>query len=216
MEQKISVKSARDNPPPQPSHTDRQTSKNHRREWLSTVLVIILAPVIALLLTAFVFQSYEVDGPSMETTLSDNDRLIVNKIGRTWASITGSNFIPERNEIVVFSQKSSTTIGTDEKQLIKRIIGLPGDRVAIKDGRVTIYNDQNPDGMNVDETGPQAGIVQYTDGNIERTIGEDEVFVLGDNRKNSLDSRSFGPVNSDEIVGTLAVRIYPLDSIDKF
>lgn len=216
MEQKISINSAPDDPPPQSSQASSPTPKGRHKEWLSTLAVVILAPVIALLLTAFVFQSYEVDGPSMETTLSDNDRLIVNKLGRTWTRITGSDFIPQRNEIIVFTQRSSTNTGTEEKQLIKRVIGLPGDRVVIKDGRVTIYNNQSPDGMDVDTAGPQAGVIQYTDGNIEHVIDEGEVFVLGDNRKNSLDSRAFGPVNSDEIVGSLSARIYPLDSIDKF
>lgn len=191
-------------------------AKNSRKELFSTLAVIIMAPIVALLLTAFVFQSYEVDGPSMETTLSDNDRLIVNKTGKTWSSIIGSDFTPERYEIIIFTQRSSTANGTEEKQLIKRVIGLPGDRIAISGGQVTVYNDENPDGLRVDQNGPQTGITGLTEGNLEQTINEGEVFVLGDNRNNSLDSRVFGPIKSKDIVGTLSVRIFPFDNIKKF
>lgn len=188
-----------------------------RKELLSTLAVIILAPIVALILTAFVFQSYEVDGPSMEPTLADDDRLIVNKVGRTWSGIWSSDYVPDRHEIVVFNQKSASVGGnSEEKQLIKRVIGVPGDRVVIEGGKVTVYNDEHPRGFLVDESGPQAGHVGYTDGSIEQTVEKGEIFVLGDNRKNSLDSRNFGTIDSEDIVGTLAMRIYPLDSIDKF
>src|SRR5690606_9339317 len=170
----------------------------------------------ALFLTAFVFQSYEVDGPSMEPTLHDNDRLIVNKTGRTWAKIFSSDYNPQRYDIVVFNQNSSGPDGSEHKQLIKRVIGVPGDRVVIKDGKVTVYNQQNPDGFAVDEQGPHANIVEYTDGHIEQNVEDGEIFVMGDNRKNSLDSRAFGAIDSEEVVGTLSVRIYPFGSMEKF
>jgi len=191
--------------------------KNEKRSELwSTVAVIVLAPLVALFLTLFVFQSYEVDGPSMERTLFDNDRLIVNKVGRTFARLSGNHYAPPRYAIVVFDQQTSTIDGTKDRQLIKRVIGLPGDRVVIKNGVVTIYNKQNPNGFNADKEGPEAGLNEYTDGNIDQVIKEGEVYVLGDNRKNSLDSRAFGPIDSDSIVGTLSARIYPFNEIEKF
>jgi signal peptidase I len=204
-------------PAPVPANDGyKRPSSGGQKDLISTVAIIILAPLIALFLTAFIFQSYEVDGPSMEPTLDDNDRLIVNKTNRTWSMIFSSNYVPERYDIVVFNQNSSAPDGSEQKQLIKRVVGLPGDRVVIKDGKVTVYNQQNPEGFPVDEQGPHGNIVEYTDGHIEQTVEEGEIFVLGDNRKNSLDSRAFGAISSEDVVGTLSVRIYPFDSVQKF
>ncbi len=190
--------------------------KDNRSEIWSTLAVIILAPIVALFLTLFVFQSYEVDGPSMEKTLFDNDRLIVNKVGRTMARVSGKHYVPSRYSIIVFTQQTSSYEGTEEKQLIKRVIGLPGDRVVVKDGIVTVYNKDRPEGFNVDKEGPEAGLNEYTDGNIDIVIKPGQLYVLGDNRKNSLDSRAFGPIDSDAVIGTLSARIFPFNEIEKF
>lgn len=200
----------------EPAPTKKPASKRGgRRELYSTLAVIILAPLIAWLLTAFVFQSYQVDGPSMQPTLHNNDRLIVNKLGRTWTRVFGGNFTPRRYDIVVFSETSAALEG-GKKQLIKRVIGLPGDTVSIKNGQVTIYNKEHPDGFLVDQFGPEAHSIDYTDGNTEQKIEDGQIFVMGDNRQNSLDSRAFGAVDSKNIIGTLSVRIYPFNSIEKF
>ena len=186
-------------------------------EHLSTILILISAPLLAILITVFVFRTYQVDGPSMETTLHDNDRLIINKLPKTFSKIAGSHYIPERDDIIVFSQRSSfDQSGNSKKQLIKRVIGLPGDQVVIKDGVVTIYNDENPDGLLVDRDGPQAAVIKQTSGNIDETVNEGEVFVLGDNRGNSSDSRAFGTISSDDIVGKLTFRIFPFDKWENF
>src|ERR1019366_8116351 len=73
------------------------------RNIVSTLLVLFIAPVVALLLTAFVFQSYQVDGPSMETTLQNDNRLIVWKVARSWSRITGHPYIPNRGDIIIFN-----------------------------------------------------------------------------------------------------------------
>jgi signal peptidase I len=190
-------------------------NKGHK-ELYSTLAVIVLAPVIALLLTFFVFQSYEVDGPSMEPTLQDKDRLIVNKTGKTFSSITGGDYIPDRYEIIVFTHGGTSSSSMEKKQLIKRVIGLPGDRVVIQNGVVTVYNAERPGGFLVDNDNPARDGLDYTDGNIDQSVKEGEVFVLGDNRANSLDSRSFSVVKSKNIVGSLSVRIFPLNHIDRF
>jgi signal peptidase I len=207
------------NPNPQPplntEPSRKPPKKKVSKELTSTLAIIIAAPLIAFVLTVFVFQSYEVDGPSMETTLQNKDRLIVNKMGRTWANIIGDNYLPSRYEIIVFNYSGSASSG-GSKQLIKRVIGLPGDRVVVKDGVVTIYNDKNPDGFKPDIEGPENGAITTTDGNIDEKVEKGEVFVMGDNRENSLDSRVFGPIDTSQIVGDLALRIYPLDKIERF
>lgn len=198
----------------QPLQAPPEPTTNKRREIISTLAIIIIAPLIALLLTIFVFQSYEVDGPSMESTLHDNDRLLVDKVPRTWSKITRHTYIPNRYDIVIFNHNDVNSVG--ERQLIKRVIGVPGDRIVINDGIVTIYNQQSPDGFNVDQAGPEAGVIKRTLGSTDLTIKENQLFLMGDNRGNSLDSRSFGPVDADDIVGKLSVRIYPFSQITKF
>ena len=188
------------------------------RDTLSTLGIIILAPLVALFLTAFVFQSYQVEGPSMETTLQDKDRLIVTKTARTWARLSGNSYIPERYDVIIFNHTGeyANSQFVTEKQLIKRVIGLPGDRVVVKDGLVTIYNNERPDGYLVDREGPEKNTIGNTPGNIDEIVQENEVFVMGDNRVNSLDSRNFGPIAAKDIVGKLRLRIYPFDSANKF
>jgi signal peptidase I len=188
------------------------------KETLSTLGIIILAPIVALILTAFVFQSYQVDGPSMETTLHNKDRLIVTKIPRTWSRLTRHSYIPDRYDIVIFNHTGefSDSQFVTEKQLIKRVIGLPGDKVIVKDGIVTIYNKERPEGFLIDREGPEKNTIANTPGNIEETVNEGEIYVMGDNRENSLDSRTFGSVRTQDVVGKLSLRIYPFDTANKF
>lgn len=209
--------------------TDAQPSpapqKSKRRQQIRTVLttaaILVGAPLVAILLTAFVFQSYEVDGPSMQTTLHNNDRLIVWKLPRTWARITGHQYVPKRGDIVVFvGGQALTAYGQDaSRQLIKRVVALPGEKVQVKDGKLTVYNAQHPNGFDPDETLPYGRVIgdtepMNTNGII--TLGPNQVFVCGDNRPDSLDSRAFGPINTKQIVGTLAARVLPLSSAERF
>ena len=169
------------------------------------------------MLTTFVFQSYEVDGPSMESTLSNHDRLIVVKTARTWARITRHAYIPGRGDVIIFNQNDLEGFGTSgKKQLIKRVIGLPGERVVVKDGVVTVYNEQYPDGFQPDKTLPYGKVINNTPGNTDVTLGKDQLFVCGDNRPNSLDSRAFGAINADQVVGKLALRITPIGKAKLF
>jgi signal peptidase I len=187
------------------------------RSIASTLLILIAAPLIALALTAFVFQSYEVDGPSMETTLDNRDRLIVLKAPVTVAKLSRDPYIPERGEIIVFTKPGTLQFGEDgEKQLIKRVIGLPGERVVVNDGSVTVFNSEHPEGFQPDRTLPYGDIIGRTPGRVDITLPPNEVFVMGDNRTNSLDSRAFGSVESKDIVGTLAMRILPLSKAQRF
>jgi len=199
--------------PPQPP-------KKRREGWrsvLSTVLLLILAPLIALAVTAFAFQSYQVEGASMETTLSNNDRLIVNKLPRTWARVTNGQYTPQRGDIIIFNHSGLFDgSGNPQKQLIKRVVGLPGERVIVKDGKVTVINNEHPDGFNPDMSGEYSISVANTPGDVDSLVEKGEVFVAGDNRSNSEDSRYFGPVSSDDIVGKLSARIAPFNKIQKF
>jgi signal peptidase I len=151
----------------------------------------------------------------MQNTLHHKDRLIVLKAPKSWARLTGKNYIPHRYDIIVFNH-SGLAATNDQKQLIKRVIGLPGDRVVIKDGIVKIYNKEHPDGFLVDQEGPEVSTIHSSPGEVDQTVEPDRVFVLGDNRDNSLDSPDFGTVASSDIVGKLKLRIYPFSKFDKF
>lgn len=193
------------------------TSKEGWRSVVSTVLILALAPLMAWLMITFVFQSYEVDGPSMETTLQDNDRLIVVKTGKTIARLTNNDYIPKRYEIIIFVKHGLVELGTTgDKQLIKRVIGLPGERVVVTDGKMTVYNSEFPDGFDPDKDQNYAKSIAFTNGNVDLIVPEGEVFVSGDNRGNSLDSRSFGTVNNEDIIGKLVFRLFPINKAESY
>lgn len=193
-------------------------SESGWRSAVSTIGILIAAPLIAVFLTAFVFQSYEVDGPSMETTLQNRDRLIVWKVPRTWSRITGHDYTPTRGEVVIFVKHGLyEDASQQEKQLIKRVVGVPGDRVVVANNEIKIYNSEHPDGFNPDaEHEYTANIVKPTTGNVDVVVKEGEVFVNGDNRVNSLDSRTFGVVSTHDIVGKMVLRIWPLDGFKSY
>lgn len=127
--------------------------------------------------------------------------------------------MPARNEIIIFKtsavQDGSLDDGS-EKQLVKRVIGLPGDRVVVKNGTITVYNAEHPEGFDPDAGQNHGDAVSVTPGEGDWIIGEGEVFVCGDNRVNSLDSRAIGTIPSKDIIGKLILRIYPLDTVKKF
>lgn len=194
-----------------------QKTSGSKNTVLSFVAVFVVAAIIALLLTMNVFQQYQVDGSSMRTTLQNGNRLIVDKVPRTWARITGHPYIPKRGDIIVFVENGLYGLNdSGSDQLIKRVIGLPGDHVVIKNGYVTIYDNAHPKGFRPDKTLPYGKVIPYTSGNIDLVVPANEVFVMGDNRGDSLDSRIFGPVPVSNIIGQLVVRIYPLSEMSRF
>jgi signal peptidase I len=180
------------------------------RSVLSNAGLLVAAPLFAILLTMFVFQSYEVEGMSMEHTLQNKDRLVVLKIPRTVSRLTHNAYTPKRYDIIVFNSQLL------QKQLIKRVIGLPGDRVVIADGHVTVYNAEHRAGYRPDTGQEYAAGLPATPGRVDTFIGDNEVFVLGDNRSNSEDSSEFGPIPTSDIVGKLTMRLLPVRSFTTF
>ena len=168
------------------------------REVLSMIGWILFIFCLVFLVTTYVGQRTRVEGHSMEPALSDGDNLIVDKISYRFHD-------PERFDIIIFPyQWESNTY------YIKRIIGLPGETIQIDDeGNIYI------DGEVLREN---YGLERIQNPGLARepvTLGEDEYFVLGDNRNNSTDSRfaEVGVIRRDDIVGRAWVRIYPFDSI---
>ncbi len=200
---------------PQPDQTKRTKAI---KETLSTIGILVAALVVALGLIAFVFQSYQVDGPSMQQTLQNNDRLIVWKLPRTWSRITGHQYVPGRGDVIIFTESGLASFGQENtKQLIKRVVGLPGDHVVVANNIITIYNSAHPDGFQPDKTLPYGkNITEPAQQSVDVTLGKNQLFVCGDNRTNSLDSRFFGPINSSQIVGKLLLRVLPLNQAERF
>lgn len=189
------------------------------RELFSTVGILVTALLVALFIIAFVFRSYQVDGPSMESTLHNNDKLIIWKVPRSWARITGHPYIPARGDVIVFSESGLSQFGQDDtKQLIKRVIGLPGDRVVVRDGKYVIYNKTHLAGFDPDTTLPYGKNIPATPAGTfnDVTLGKNQLFVSGDNRPDSLDSRAFGPINADQVIGKLVLRVFPLGAAKTF
>lgn len=172
--------------------------KNVLKEVLSTSLYLLFVVVISFLLIKFVGQRTEVIGSSMETTLSDRDNLILDKISYRMHD-------PNRFDVVVFPFRNG-----ENKSYIKRIIGLPGETVMI-DINGTIYID----GTELIESYGREVINNPGNAINEIVLGADEYFVLGDNRNNSEDSRfsDVGPVKRSEIIGKAWVRIFPFNKM---
>jgi signal peptidase I len=174
---------------------------------------IIFPVAVVLILHNFVFQAYHVLGTSMVNTLHDTDYLIISKLGYTSALIGrtfGKNdpYLPARGQIIVFHYPKDPT-----KIFVKRVIGEPGDHVVIKNGTVTIYNQQHPNGFNPDTAYEPSGTQTLID--TDETVPADNLFVMGDNRTpgGSYDSREWGYLPSSYIIGNAVLRLLPLDQV---
>lgn len=172
--------------------------KKFLKEAVQTSLVLLLALIISFLIVTFVGQRTVVDGESMENTLHHGDNLIVDKITYRFRE-------PERFEVIVFPAHYD-----QHTYLVKRIIALPGETVYIDDKGDIYINDEL-----LEEDFGKEVILSAGTAKEPLTLGDDEYFVLGDNRNNSLDSRDYmvGNVLKENIIGRAWVRIYPFDSI---
>lgn len=186
------------------------------RQALSFAVTIILTIALAFGLNQFVFQSYFVDGESMSPTLHTGDRLIVSRVERTLAHMTSGAYVPERGQIIVINGDASPSTTDRAPELIKRVIGLPGETVHIENDTITIMK---PDGaFNPDERLQLSLDGTYTAQPIHIVVPNDSVYVVGDNRARggSLDSRVFGPVQTKYIDGRLFMRIMPFTQVRVF
>jgi len=176
------------------------------RRFLASFLEIIEVTLVAIgavfLIRNFLFQPFLVSGSSMIPTFSNGDYLLIDELTYRFRK-------PERGEVVVFH------FPKDERTFfIKRIIGLPNETVIIRDGKITIVNKDNPEGIILRE--PYFSSAVTVSGNIEVQLGADEYFVLGDNRSFSYDSRNWGALKFDDIVGFVRLRLWPLTDIRAF
>lgn len=189
------------------------------RDFVSFISILIIAGLLAFLLITFVFRSYAVDGPSMESTLQNDDKLIIWKVPRTISRLTGNQYVPNRGDVIIVTEDNLSACGqAGERQIIKRTIGLPGERVVVEDGTIEVFNADNPQGFEPDKTLPynDDGRIPVTTGNIDVTLEKNQIFISGDNRPDSCDSRAFGPIETNQIIGKLVIRLLPANMIKLF
>lgn len=150
---------------------------------------------VAFLIRFFLIQPFYVSGQSMEPNFENNQYIIVDQVSYRFHA-------PHRGDVIVFKYPQNVAFS-----FIKRIVGLPGETVYVHEGIVTIFNKENPSGVRLDES----YVKVYTSGEVKTTLGQDEFFVLGDNRPNSSDSRIWGKLPQHLIVGKVWVVLYPFE-----
>jgi signal peptidase I len=168
-----------------------------------TLKIIIISLIIIVPVRYFLVQPFYVKGASMEPNFYDHEYLIIDEISYRFET-------PIRGDIVVFKYPKNPS-----DYFIKRVIALPGERVIIENGQVKIANSKNPAGFILDESEYLPNTTK-TFGNIDITLGENQYYVLGDNRASSLDSRGFGPITNKDIIGKTWLRGWPFDRFTIF
>ncbi len=159
--------------------------------------IIIIAFVIMIGFRFFVAEPFIVSGSSMVPNFHDREYLVVNKMSYRFHE-------PQRGDVIVFRYPKDTS-----QYFIKRIIGLPGEKVKIQNGQAYIFNKEHPDGSPLTE--PYLSNQDITLGKDDQvTLGTDQYFVMGDNRLASSDSRSWGILPKRDIIGTAWLRVFPL------
>lgn len=180
---------------------NQKTKKNEAVISFFTTLILVL--IIVLPVRAYIAKPFIVKGSSMDPTFETWDYLIIDE--------ATYNFIqkPKRGEVIVFRAPT-----LKKTYFIKRIIGLPGETVQIENGKVIIFNDKFKEGYALDE--PYIAPNNKSFKNMTVKLDKDEYFVMGDNRAGSYDSRSWGPLKENKIVGRTLIRLYPFNLIKLF
>jgi signal peptidase I len=175
---------------------------------LEAIQVIGTSAILIVLLHVFVIQPQQVKGISMYPYLKDGDHLITEKVSYKFRE-------PKRGEIIVFEFPKNRS-----QDYIKRIIGLPGEKIELRNGEVVVYNDQNKDGFVLQEDYLDESVI--TEGRAFIKEGEvievpsNKFLVFGDNREKSSDSRQWGFIDKTDIIGKALVRYWPPQSFQLF
>jgi len=185
-----------------------EKKENVLKDLIQFALIVLL---VVLPIRLFIAQPFIVVGQSMEPTFETNQYLLVDELTYRLES-------PKRDQVVVFEypyKKDMNSSSENGKAIyyIKRIIGLPGETVQIKDGNVTIINKEHPEGFALSEPYLSTIKNERSFTNLTTTLKDNEYFVMGDNRGNSSDSRDWGPLEKKFIVGRAFVRLLPPQKI---
>ncbi|MDD4332980.1 MAG: signal peptidase I [Patescibacteria group bacterium] len=168
------------------------------------VKIIAISLAIIIPIRYYLIQPFYVKGASMEPNFYDHEYLIINEISYRFEE-------PKRGDIIVFKYPKNP-----QEYFIKRIIGMPGEKVQIKDGEIKIFNNTYVDGVVLEESYLEQNLKTYSSNEDIISLGENEYYVLGDNRNSSKDSRSFGAVDKSFIVGKVLLRGWPFTRVKLF
>lgn len=161
--------------------------------WPELFKLILISLLIVIPFRLLIAQPFIVDGASMDPTFHTGQYLIVDELSYRFKT-------PERGDVVVFKYPLNP-----RKSFIKRLIGFPSETVSIRDGVVTIVNEEYPDGLLLDEP-----YVKFTqEDSADYILGEGEYFVMGDNRAQSADSRAWGPITQEHVIGRPIIQAIP-------
>jgi signal peptidase I len=189
------------------------------KDVLQIIVFVVLVVAGTIFINTFVFRSFSVVGPSMEETFYTGDRLVVNRLSVTWSSLRNQPYTPERGQIIVFKNPRYSN-GLGDEHLVKRVIAFSGERVVVKDGSITVYNDIHPTGFNPDTLPNSGGIIgEPTTGDSDITVPRGEIYVVGDHRQGSYshDSRNgLGTVPLYDVVGPVTMRIFPFNKMEMY
>jgi signal peptidase I len=188
--------------------SDKETEHSAGRVLRDWILVVVIALGAALLVRVYVLQQFYISGPSMETTLFENNRVLVNKLSYRLHDI-------RRSDVVVFDRITTSGGVIAHDDLIKRVIGIEGDTVEIKDCKVLV------NAKEIQEPYLDKEVLSLPNA-VERcrvidmkliTVPKDQLFVMGDNRPESFDSRSFGTIPKHLVVGRAFAIVWPFGRI---
>lgn len=171
---------------------------------LELIKVVVISLAIIIPIRYYLIQPFYVKGASMEPNFYDKEYLIIDEISYRFHE-------PRRGDIVVFKYPRNP-----EEYFIKRIIGLPGEKIQVKDGFVYIYNKEHEEGIQLTEKYLSEDIRTYGLNEEIITLGDNEYYILGDNRNSSKDSRSFGPVDKKFLTGRVLFRGWPFNRVNVF
>ncbi len=169
-------------------------SKKKRNEALDWLFHIAVAVIVGLLIVTFVAQRTIVHDISMEPTLTEGDNVLVEKLSYRFGWL-------KRGDIIVFTSPE------EDRQLIKRLVAVEGDRVEVRDGMVYVNGELSLIGLPKEPYTPDGNIPEHTD----LTVPEGMIYILGDNRSHSLDSTEFGPIDEEWITGRAIFRFFPFN-----
>ena len=200
--------------PPERSDSTVVNTANGFKTVLGAIFSWLIFPAaVVLILHFFVFQAFHVLGTSMVPTLHETDYLIISKIGTTETSLKklfgiNATYLPARGQVIVFHYPQDPS-----KVFVKRVVGLPGDRIIVKNGNVSVINSDHPNGFNPDTSYEPEGTTTLID--TDEVVRPGNLFVMGDNRTpgGSFDSREWGELPSSYIIGHAVLRLLPLDQV---
>jgi signal peptidase I len=187
------------------------------KDGLGILMFVASVAVGTLFINSFIFRTFSVVGPSMESTMFTGDRLIVNRLAVTATQIQNKEYIPKRGQVIVFKNPNYNPSNNDE-YIVKRVIAFPGEHVTLENGKFTVTNNEHPDGFNPDDANNgEPG--QPTSGNVDVTVPDGTLFVSGDHREGnySFDSRNgLGYVPFYDVIGPVGLRIWPIPNMRTF